>query len=286
MTKRLLFFFACLCVFSLGHAQDEVKPRGKVSVLIDYFSNPSGVRREVCDVLRNNVIQKTVEPGRFMIIDVESDKVQTIEKLRRTRGDMALGEDTDMERLSAIGVLGAEYVISGQIVSFATSRKEKQKKDGKVKVSYESKLMYYVKLTKVKDGTVVLTKSYSKSATEDTEAESVSTVLAKSVNMTDFIKALFQIEGSILEVSKENNGKAEQVYINIGSGSGVYSKDHFTVYVMRLVAGKTVKQTIGDISVDVVEGEEVSRCKVKKGGDLILNAMRDGETLVVKSYMK
>lgn len=251
----------------MSFAQDAVEPGAKSTVLIDYFTYPSGVQKEVADAVRNNVLQTVIQSGRVIVIDVESDKVQANEILRRTQHDMSVDEDNNMERLSAIGVLGAEYVISGQITNLATSRKETKKSDGTVKVSYESKLMYTIKVIKVKDGTIVETKSYSEFATEDTENEAVASVAAKSGKVKKFIETQFKIEGTIIEVSKEEKGKAEEVYINIGSNNGIAKNARFKVYAVRKVAGKTINKEIGEIAVAAVEGEDVSCCKVKKGGE-------------------
>lgn len=287
MTKRIFFFFCVCMLFSLlSYAQDAVEPGAKSTVLVDYFTYPSGVQKEVADAVRNNVLQNIIQSGRVLVIDVESDKVQANEILRRTQNDMSVDEDNNMERLSAIGVLGAEYIISGQITNLATSRKETKDSDGNTKVSYESKLMYSIKVIKVKDGTIVVTKSYSEFATEDTENEAVAAVAAKSGKVKKFIETQFKIEGTIIEVSKEEKGKAEEVYINIGSNNGIAKNARFKVYAVREVAGRPINKEIGEISVVAVEGEDVSCCKVKKGGDLILKSMREGETLVIKSHVR
>ncbi len=287
MIKRVLSLGICLLVLSLlSYAQDAVEPGAKSTVLIDYFTYPSEIKKEVADVVRNNVLQNVIQSGRVVVIDIESDKVQQYEKLRRTQNDMSVDEGNNMERLSAIGVLGAEYIISGQITNLTTTRKETKDSDGKIKISYESKLMYSIKVIKVKDGTMVETKSYSESATADTESESVASVVSKSGKVKKFIETQFKVEGAIIEVSKENKGKAEEVYINIGSNNGIAKNARFKVFAVRQVAGRSVNKEIGEIAVEAVEGEDVSCCKVKKGGDLILKSMRDGETLVIKSHVR
>ncbi|MCM1312648.1 MAG: penicillin-binding protein activator LpoB [Bacteroides sp.] len=276
----------CFCAVLLGYAQDAVEPGTKSTVLVDYFTYPSNVTKEQVAVVRNNVLSNVIQSGRVIVIDVESDKVQEIEKLRRTQNDMSVDEDNNMERLSAIGVLGAEYVISGQITSLTTTRKESKDSEGKTKISYESKLMYSIKVIKVKDGTIVVTKSYTESATSDTESESVNSAFGKAGKVKKFIETQFKVEGTIIEVSKEEKGKAEEVYINIGSNNGIAKNARFKVFAVRQVAGRTVNKEIGEIAVEAVEGEDVSCCKVKKGGDLILKSMRDGETLVIKSHVR
>lgn len=287
MTKRVLFvLYACMFLSLFGYAQDAVEPGGKSTVLIDYFTFPSNMKKEEADVVRNHVLESVVASGRVLTIDIESDKVQANEKLRRTQNDLSVDEDNNMERLSAIGILGAEYILSGQITSLATARKESKDKEGKVKVSYESKLMYSVKLIRVKDGTLIDSGSFTHSATADTERESVVAVIGKAGSIKKHIQSMFRVEGTILEISQEKKGKAEEVYINVGSRNGIAEKTRFTVYAVRQVAGRTINKEIGDLSVESVEGEDISCCKVKKGGDLILKAMREGETLIIKSYVK
>lgn len=286
MTKRFYLMLVCMCMcFSYSYAQDAVEPSSKPTVLLDYFTYPSDVKKEVADAVRSNVLQYILSSGRVIVIDIESEKVQEIEKLRRSKGDMSVDEDNNMERLSAIGTLGAEYIISGQITSLITTRKESKTNDG-TKISYESKLMYSIKVVKVKDGTLVETKSYSESATKDSEQEAMAAAIEKSGKVKKFIEGRFKIEGTILEVSKEEKGKAKEVYINIGSANGIAAKARFKVFAVRQVAGKPIHKEIGEIAVDAVEGEDVSCCKVTKGGDLILKSMREGETLVIKSHVR
>lgn len=283
MIKRAFIFF-CVMVFSLlGHAQEAIESSEKSTVMVDYFTCFSGVQKEVADLVRNNVLQSVVSSGRVIALDMESDKVQANEKLRRTRNDLSIAEDNNMERLSAIGVLGAEYIVSGQIMGLGISRKEKTNKKGNVKVSYEAKLMYTIKVIRVKDGIMVGSESYTEAAKGDTESEVKAAVVSKAGKVTKYIQALFRVKGEIVEVSKEKDGKAEEVYINKGTNNGVAKNLRFTVYAVRQIAGKNVNKEIGEISVKAVEGEDISCCKVKKGGALILESMREGETLMVKS---
>lgn len=284
MVKQLLFLLVSLFTFSLGFAQDEVEPADKPTVFVDYFTFPSNMKKEEAAIVRNNVLASAIASGRVITIDAESDNVQANEKLRRTQNDMSVGEDNSMERLSAIGILGAEYVLSGQITSLTSARKERKSKDGKMTVSYEGKVSYTINLIRVKDGTLVTSNSYSNSATEDTERESMVSAVAKAGKMAKNIKAMFPIWGTVLEVSQEKKNKAEEVYINVGSKNGIAEKTRFMVYAVRQVAGRTINKEIGDLSVESVEGSDISCCKVKKGGDLILKAWRDGETMLVKSY--
>ena len=60
-------------------------------------------------------------------------------------------------------------------------------------------------------------------------------------SMRDFVDEYFKMEGTILKVNSEKKGKAEEVYINLGSMNGVKEAQKFTVYAIREVAGREAK---------------------------------------------
>ena len=101
--------------------------------------------------------------------------------------------------------------------------------------------------------------------------------------MRDFVDEYFKMEGTILEVNSEKKGKAEEVYINLGSMNGVKEAQKFTVYAIREVAGREAKKEIGRLTVKAVEGDDISLCKAQKGGEEIMKAIRDEQPIKIVS---
>ena len=57
----------------------------------------------------------------------------------------------------------------------------------------------------------------------------------------------------------------------------------FTVYVLGNVAGRETKKEIGRLKVNEVLGEDISLCKVQKGGKDIKAALDEGKQVVAIS---
>lgn len=103
-------------------------------------------------------------------------------------------------------------------------------------------------------------------------------------SLTKYTKAAFTVKGHILEKGLEKKDKLKQVYIDLGRNWGTAEGQHFNVYVMGMVAGRETKREVGRLKVESVEGEEISLCKVQKGGDDIKKVLEAGKILVVESY--
>lgn len=104
-------------------------------------------------------------------------------------------------------------------------------------------------------------------------------ILAEDVR--GFLRGTFPIYGKILEKGLEKKDKLKQVYINLGENFGLYEDQHFTVYKMGMVSGRETKSEIGRVKVLEVQGEDVSLCKVSKGGDAIKAALENGTKLML-----
>lgn len=287
MFKRFYLILICMCIcISYNYAQDTVEPNAKSTVLVDYFTCTSSITKDVVDKVRNNALSAITYSGRVIVIDIESEKAQKMEQLRRTTGDLSVDESNNLERISTIGTLGAEYIVCGHVISITIVKKENKTydKENPIKITYEGQLAYSIKVIRVKDGSIVASNSYTTTQTKDTEKEA----RAEAINNAGYsagnlISSLFRLEGTILEVNKEKKDKAQEVYINIGSDNSLHYNTSFSVYAVRTVAGRTVNKYLGSISVIAVEGKDIALCKVKKGGDLILKAVREGEKIFIRS---
>lgn len=99
-----------------------------------------------------------------------------------------------------------------------------------------------------------------------------------------FLRATFPIYGEILEKGLEKKDKLKQVYINLGDNFGLYEDQNFTVYKIGMVSGRETKSEIGRVKVIEVQADDISLCKVSKGGDAIKTALESGTRLMLIGY--
>jgi hypothetical protein len=188
-----------------------------------------------------------------------------------------------MDRLSVMEELGAQFIITGQVSSMTAAYKTR---DGKG--YYDGSVSYTLKYINPKNGTLICTKTFQHSGltggTGGNKEEAIANTIKSAVySMRDFVDEYFKMEGTILEVNSEKKGKAEEVYINLGSMNGVKEAQKFTVYAIREVAGREAKKEIGRLTVKAVEGDDISLCKVQKGGEEIMKAIRDEQPIKIVS---
>lgn len=279
MKKILLLVFCVLCSLT-GVAQDIEEPKGKPTVFIDYFKRSADAPFAWVEGLRNSVIEGIHKMERVILIDVDAQDALRVESQRRSSENISSGDDNEMERLAVMQELGAQYIITGQVSSMTAT----YKKDSNNKGYYAGSISYTLKVINPKDGTLLGTKTFQHSGltggTGGNKEEAIANTITSAVySMRDFVDEYFKIEGTILEVSSEKKGKAEEVYINLGSANGVKVAQKFTVYSIREIAGREAKKEIGRLTVKAVEGEDISLCKVQKGEKEIMDAIR-GEQII------
>ena len=88
---------------------------------------------------------------------------------------------------------------------------------------------------------------------------------------------------NIVERGSEKKDKQKEVYIDAGSSTRTHEDMRFTVYVVGNVAGRETKKEIGRLKVNEVLGEDISLCKVQKGGKDIKAALDEGKQVVAIS---
>jgi len=91
------------------------------------------------------------------------------------------------------------------------------------------------------------------------------------------------LEASIIEGAAAMKDKQKEVYIDLGSSEGAYIGLHMGVYTIKTIAGREAKSQIGKLKIEAVMGDNISRCKVQKGGKDIKAALDAGENLKVIS---
>lgn len=282
--KKLLF---CLALF-LGAMSVQAQSSKEKEIAYVKDIKPSGnLAQKYTDAIRAQIMQGLLDSKRLIVKDIKSDQQFQSEWAKRTADASVSEEDYGFQILRN---LNARWVIGGNITTVET-----QKKD----TYYTGKIIVSLEIIDVSNGTVKAQETLSsepsilvpgESDTGDTEEEALSNaakVLAKRAKV--FAENNFELYGVILEVSLEKKGKAEEVYIDLGEAAGVKEKDVFEVFETRTVAGRTSKKKIGELKVKVVEGDDLSLCKVTKSGDVILQkiqALGEGEQLKIESKPK
>lgn len=284
--RKILLLVVCVLCSLAGYSQNFDEPKGKPTVFIDYFKRSGDSPFAWVEGLRNTVIEGIQKMERVILIDVDAQDALRIEAQRRSSANISSGDDNEMDRLAVMEQLGAQFIITGQVSSMTAAYKSK---DGKS--YYDGSVSYTLKVINAKNGTLVGTKTFQHSGltggTGANKEEAIANTITYAVHsMRDFVDEYFKMEGTILEVNSEKKGKAEEVYINLGTMHGVKDAQKFTVYVVREVAGREAKREIGRLTVKAVEGDDISLCKVQKGGEEIMKAIRDEQPIKIISRVQ
>lgn len=281
---QFLVILLTLCSSTALQAQQKAKP----VVYIENFSYTVSIGSSYVENLRNEIIEGLVATGRFIVKDVNSES--SLKGLFDKQTEDA--SNADESQLVALRNLNANYVIQGHV----TVLQSVAKKDSDGETYYDGQIAFSLKLIDVSNGTLIGSRNFNYEGTPLTclkgYARTVQEALTASIDcsidkdMKSVVEEYFPLYGTILEISKEQKGEAKEVYIDLGSQDGIDKKQRFRVYLEREVAGRKSKKEVGDLEVDAVEGDDISLCKVKKGGKDIKIAVGEGQTIILESYKK
>lgn len=95
--------------------------------------------------------------------------------------------------------------------------------------------------------------------------------------------SIYPITGQVIEKGNEKKDKMKELYIDIGNNWGIGKDRVFRVYYSEIIAGRTARKEVGRIKVISVEGEDISLCKIVKGGENIKTLMDKNAKLTVVS---
>lgn len=288
--KKLSIIIAMLAATTHLFAQQAST---KEIVFVGDFTSAQTVSDQFVQALRSKVVEGLNDQKRLVIKDVNSDSQYQAEKAKRTEDASVSEKEFGFNILKG---LNARYLIQGEVTR-AEAVKEKSS-DGSV--TYKGALDFALSIIDVASGTITGTKTFSNSGggllgsltggTGSTPEAAIAGCagMAKS-SMEAFVDENFPMKGAILEVSSEKKGKAEEVYIDLGSNSGLNESTRFVVYEEKTAAGRKIRKEIGQLKVKSVEGEDAALCKVTKGGDVILKKIQElgeNETLSIQSRPK
>lgn len=279
MKKITLTLLACL--FTLG--MNAQSAEGKPVVYIDYFSFPNNVSNALQEALRNKVIEGIKATNKVELRDVASQAELKREEERR-KDASAMADAT--ARTSEMRTLGANYIITGDIATMEAN----SRRDDKGNVSYKGVIKWTIKVIDASNGTLKSTQSFDHSGLTGSSGETPEKAIASTcdyakISMKDFVDEAFPVEGTILKVetADKKSTKAQSVYIDLGNARGISKGQKFTVYLETDIAGETARTEIGALSAQEVLSANRTLCKVTKGGDAVMNAMNNGQKLIVVS---
>lgn len=184
------------------------------------------------------------------------------------------------------------FLIDGTIANISIVSRSETSKDGKgnhhTSTSYRSNVSVTVNLKNPADGSVVDSRTFTISDSDlywMTSGEKAMTNALERLTskVTEYYNHLFPLQASIIEKGESKKNKQKDVYIDLGTGDGVYKGQQFDVFTVKTIAGKEARTVIGRLKIEEVEGDEISLCKVTKGSDKIKTALDEGQNLLVVS---
>ena len=204
---------------------------------------------------------------------------------------------THVRRLQTVDddeTAGVKYLVTATLTDIAASRKVKtyDRKDSKGREYTETKTYYGAVVTaaltfkNLQSGEITTStisgrcSEYSLAKSAD---EAIRTALgALAENIYEYYNEAYPIRANIIERGREKKDKTKELYIDVGSrfiGEDV----HFDVFVVGQVAGRETRKQIGRIRVRETLGNDISLCKVQKGGKDIKAAFDRGDAIVAIS---
>ena len=117
---------------------------------------------------------------------------------------------------------------------------------------------------------------------EYTETKTYTALGELAENIYEYYNEAYPIRANIIERGREKKDKTKELYIDVGSrfiGEDV----HFDIFIIGQVAGRETRKHIGRIRVRETLGDDISLCKVQKGGKDIKAAFDNGDAIVAIS---
>lgn len=294
------YSFLLLCLLSsISFAQKE-----KITVGITYFSYPSYKERNYVEQVNEIIANEFVKAGRFTVVD--RTKLQTI----KAEQELQKTEDfLDSKVIEQGRTLGAKYIITGQLVSIATSSAYSVELK---KYVYTASVLTSIKLIDVETSQVLQAETFGRGQSNaPVEGGFFRQMMAGSCdvggtgNSTDealryamsnlacgvknWIKRVFPVMVTVVEIQETHKKKgAKKILIAGGTDIGLAVRKEVAIieFVKTNVDGKELirKKEIGRAEVIKVEDENFAICEILDGGLDIQDRIEKGITL--KAFVK
>jgi hypothetical protein len=178
--------------------------------------------------------------------------------------------------------LGAQFLISGHIVSAKAEEMKADDGKGNIEITYKAKLVISLKIIDIETGQVTTSETIEPKAGSTLMgmiglgASSPQNAIEKAMKSIQekvdfFVENNFPVVFSVVEIQeKDNKGGATKILIAGGSDFGLSKGNKMKIVeiVEMTVGGKKIKRKkeIGEIKILKVEDENFSICEVRSGG--------------------
>ncbi len=275
--KKFILFLALFATVTSASADVEKK-----RLMVDYFQS-SGLETKYVDAIRNQVITGIQKTGRMVIIDADSESSLKVEEARRS-DEAAMGDAT--ARMGEMQKLGANFLLNGNVDNITTERKKTD--DGKI--FYDSEVTFTLKFIDVETGSLHASVTVKKhgggslfGAGSTPEKAITGAISLIGDAMRRPIDQHFALKGTIAEMKESKKNKMISCYIDLGTGHGITKGQYVRVSKMTEIAGRRSKLEVGRLKVEIDVAEDLSECKVIKGGEELYTAFTAGDELVVET---
>ncbi|MBQ0056247.1 MAG: hypothetical protein KBT20_01210 [Bacteroidales bacterium] len=277
MRKLLTLIFATFMVAAF--AQEIKKP----VCTIYQFSGSREFSHDEVTIVRNNIVSSLQKTHRLEIVDL-SNTVFIEQEAERRMQESAMN---DMRMVNEITTLMSNYAVTGNLDAITVENVElKDYKTGRMYTAKKATMTYSIKIFDPSTGSIVSSRTYSSSSTENTaDVARKNAVSGSSRNMKALIEECFPVKGMVLTVAdKDKKGKAAKtVYINLGSEFGIEKGQLFDVKAIIDIAGEKAEKSIGSLKAVEVMSATRTLCEVKAGGEDILKHIEAGNQLPIQT---
>lgn len=250
---------------------------------------------------QKNEVKKKVTVGKVLSVmaDVVEGRVTDINNeeyipLARNRVMEGLTHVRRLQVVEDSEASDTKYQVSAVLTDIAATRKVKayDRKDSKGREYTETKTYYgaiasvALHFTNLQTGEVT-TSTLSGRCSEYSLARSADEAIRSALdelsdNIYEYYNECYPIRANIIERGIEKKDKTKELYIDVGSRF-IGEDIHFDVFVVGQVAGRETRKQIGRIRVRETLGDDISLCKVQKGGKEIKAAFDRGDAIVAIS---
>ena len=185
---------------------------------------------------------------------------------------------------------GSTLYADATLTNISTTQKEEVVNTEKKtkRILYKAQISVTVNLKdaatdKVVNSTTFNISDYDCSWVETAEGAITNALERLQRNIRNYYDKKYPLRASIIEGASEKKDKQKEVYIDLGSADRAFVGMHLAVRIQKTIAGKDASKEVGKIKITELLGDDISLCKVQKGGAEIKEALEKGENVVVVS---
>ncbi|TKB99603.1 CsgG/HfaB family protein [Pedobacter cryotolerans] len=201
---------------------------------------------------------------------VEREKMVLIKGERKTQQSDDFIDGQTVEQSKS---MGASYIVTGNVIESSFEEQNNALGYGGLSItSRKAKISFNIKVIDVSTGEIMASEKFSSEAKGKNGFDDALNIIKP--NIEKFIKDNFKIAISIANIEEKNaSNEATKVLISGGTNIGLKLQTTLKVFELTylLVDGKKIprKKEIGQITVEKIEDENFSICKVINGGATI-----------------